>query len=72
MLYAEMVAQAGINFDAFGLEIEQGVPTNGDYLRDIFQISSMLDRFCAIGRPIFMATVCAGPGDARCRRSFGG
>jgi hypothetical protein len=58
MLYAEMVAQAGINFDAFGLEIEQGVPTNGAYVRDIFQLSSMLDRFSTIGRPIFMTTVC--------------
>src|SRR5688572_19943590 len=27
MLYAEMVSQAGINFEAFGLEMELGVPT---------------------------------------------
>ena len=30
MLYAEMVAQAGVNFEAFGLEIEQGVASAGD------------------------------------------
>jgi hypothetical protein len=52
-----MVAQAGINFDAFGLEIEQGVPTPGGFMRDIFQLSCMLDRFSTIGRPVFMTTV---------------
>ena len=29
MMYAEMVAQAGINFEAFGVEIEIGVPATG-------------------------------------------
>jgi hypothetical protein len=57
MLYAEMVAQAGINFDAFGLEIEQGVPTRGGYVRDIFQLSCMLDRFSTIGRPVFLTSI---------------
>jgi len=59
MLYAEMVAQAGINFDAFGLEIDMGVPTAGTFTRDLFQISSMLDRFSTIGRPVFLTSVCA-------------
>jgi hypothetical protein len=63
MLYAEMVAQAGINFDAFGLEIEMGVPTAGTFTRDLFQISSMLDRFSTIGRPVFLTSVCV-PGRA--------
>ncbi len=57
MLYAEMVAQAGINFDAFGLEIEQGVPTPGGYMRDVFQLSVMLDRFSTIGRPVFITSL---------------
>ena len=35
MVYAEMVAQAGINFEAFGLEIEMGVPSSGSS-REIF------------------------------------
>jgi hypothetical protein len=57
MLYAEMVAQAGINFDAFGLEIEQGVPTPGGWMRDVFQLSAMLDRFSTIGRPVFITSL---------------
>src|SRR5688572_6433081 len=63
MFYAEMVAQAGINFDAFGLEIETGVPTPGGYARDLFQVSCMLDRFSTIGRPVFLTSVSA-PGRA--------
>lgn len=61
MLYAEMVAQAGINFDAFGLEIEQGIPKRGGYMRDMFQLSCLLDRFSTIGRPVFL-TAFGSPG----------
>jgi len=57
MLYAEMVAQSGVNFEAFGVEIEMGVPSNGGLTRDLFQISSMLDRFSSIGRPVFLTAV---------------
>jgi hypothetical protein len=57
MLYAEMVAQAGINFEAFGLEIIQGVPARGGYMRDLFQLSSLLDRFSTIGRPVFVTAL---------------
>jgi hypothetical protein len=64
MLYAEMVAQAGINFEAFGLEIEQGVPVRGGYVRDLFQISSLLDRFSSIGRSLRPL----GGQDRSCRR----
>src|SRR5438874_271009 len=59
MLYAEMCAQAGVNFEAFGLEIEQGSPAPGMFTRDMFQISSMLDKFSTIGRPVFLTAVGA-------------
>jgi Glycosyl hydrolase family 10 len=54
MAYAEMVAQSGIGFDAFGLELEMGIPAPGGYTRDMFQISCMLDRFSTMGRPVFL------------------
>ncbi|MGA2583002.1 MAG: endo-1,4-beta-xylanase [Tepidisphaeraceae bacterium] len=54
MLYAEMVAQAGINFEAFGLEMEMGVPSSGTFVRDLFQFSCMLDKFSTLGRPVFI------------------
>ena len=59
MLYAEMIAQAGINFEAFGVEVEMGVPTPGGYARDMFQLSCMLDRFSALGKPLFVTAACA-------------
>lgn len=57
MVYAEMVAQSGINFDAFGLELEMGVPSPGTYTRDLFQVSCMLDRFSTMARPVFLTAI---------------
>ncbi len=59
MLYAEMAAQAGINFDGYALQLELGVPQTGRYMRDLFQVSTLLDRFSSIGRPVFVTAVCA-------------
>ncbi|MFI5378472.1 MAG: hypothetical protein ACHRHE_04180 [Tepidisphaerales bacterium] len=61
VLYAEMVAQSGIGFEGFALEMEMGVPLTGQYMRDLFQISAMLDRFSTLGKPIFI-TACGAPG----------
>lgn len=58
LLYAEMIAQSGVNFEAFGLELEMGVPEKGRFTRDLFQISSMLDKFATLGRPVFLTGVC--------------
>jgi hypothetical protein len=57
MLYAEMVAQAGISFEAFGLELEMGVPSSGSFVRDMFQFSCMLDKFSTLGRPVFLTGI---------------
>ncbi len=56
LLYADMVTQAGINFDAFGLQFDFGAARDGTYLRDMFQISSVMDRF-NIGRPLHITAV---------------
>ncbi|HEY0007990.1 MAG TPA: endo-1,4-beta-xylanase, partial [Tepidisphaeraceae bacterium] len=57
MLYAEMVAQAGIQFDAFALEWEMGVPRRSQFTRDLFQLSIMLDRFSTLGKPLFLTGI---------------
>lgn len=57
IMYAEMVAQAGISFEAFALELELGVPAPGMFLRDLFQLSTLLDRFSTLGRPVFLTAV---------------
>jgi len=69
MMYAEMVVQAGIQFEAFGLELEMGVPAPGTFTRDLFQLSYVLDKFSTLGKPVFLTAVgCPGqstpdPGD---------
>jgi hypothetical protein len=52
MLYADMVVQSGINFDAFGLDMRFGRDEKGLYVRDLMQISTMIDRFGNLGKPL--------------------
>jgi len=59
VLYAEMAVQSGVNFDAFGLQCYFGVGAEGMYMRDIFHISSMLDRFGQLGRPLHITGMSA-------------
>ncbi|HMD53247.1 MAG TPA: endo-1,4-beta-xylanase [Phycisphaerae bacterium] len=52
MIYAEMVVQSGVPFDTYGLQLSFGIPRDGCWQRDLFQISSLLDRFTAYGKPV--------------------
>ena len=60
LLYADMAVQSGIKFDAFGLQIYMGVPVDGYYVRDLMQISSMLDEFVGFGKNLHI-TACGVP-----------
>lgn len=57
MLYADMAIQSGINFDAFGLQCYFGLGADGMHVRDMFQISSMIDQFTARGKPVHITGV---------------
>ncbi len=52
MLYADMAVQSGIGFDAFGLQFQFGPGLDGMFVRDMFQISSIIDRIGNLGRPV--------------------
>lgn len=52
LLYADMAVQSGIKFDAFGVQLCQGVPADGFYVRDLLQVSSLLDEFMALGKNV--------------------
>jgi hypothetical protein len=52
LLYAEMAVESGIGFDAFGLEMQFGAGERGLYVRDLMQISALLDRFGTLGKPL--------------------
>jgi len=62
MLYADMAVQSGIKFDAFGVQLQMGVPVDGYYVRDLMQISSMLDEFVSLGKTVHV-TACQVPSD---------
>jgi hypothetical protein len=51
-VYADMLIQSGINFDAFGLKVQFGKNQEGMHIRDMMQISAMLDRFALSGKPL--------------------
>lgn len=57
LLFADMLAVAGINFDAFGLQFYFGVPVDGMFVRDMMQISAMIDRFANFGKPLHITAV---------------
>ena len=57
LLYADMAIQSGINFDGFGLQLCFGLGIDGMYVRDFLQISNLLDRFAALGKPLHVTAV---------------
>jgi hypothetical protein len=59
MLYAETIAQAGVTCDGFGLELEAGVPRTGSFVRDLFQISGVIDKFSGLGKPLYITALTA-------------
>ncbi len=57
LLYADMAVQSGINFDAFGLQFYFGVGRDGMFVRDLMQISAMIDRFAQLGKPLHITAI---------------
>ncbi len=55
MIYAEMAVQSAIPFDIFGVQLCFGIPREGQWQRDLFQASAMLDRFAALGKPVVIS-----------------
>jgi hypothetical protein len=57
LVYMDMVVQSGIHFDAFGLQIRFGKDQTGMHVRDMMQISAILDYFGPISKPLYMTDV---------------
>jgi hypothetical protein len=56
-VYMDMVVQSGINFDAFALPVRFGKDETGLHLRDMMQISSILDCFALVAKPLHITDV---------------
>ncbi|MEJ2646804.1 MAG: endo-1,4-beta-xylanase [Sedimentisphaerales bacterium] len=57
LVYMDMVVQSGTNFDAFGLQMVFGKDQQGMHVRDMLQISAILDTFAPIAKPIYVTSV---------------
>ena len=57
-LYAEMVMEQGVHLDGLGLRLQFGGQQVAQYVRDMMQVSSILDSFGAFGKPLHVT--CAG------------
>lgn len=57
IVYMDMVVQSGINFDAFGLQVRFGKNQPGMHIRDMMQISAILDSFAPIAKPLYITDV---------------
>ena len=57
LVYMDMVVQSGTNFDAFGLQMMFGKNQQGMHIRDMLQISAILDTFAPIAKPIYITSV---------------
>ncbi len=56
-VYMDMVVQSGTSFDAFGLQVRFGKDESGMHLRDMMQISSVLDCFAPVAKPLHITGV---------------
>lgn len=63
LLYAEMAVQSGIPFDAFGLQLLSG--SNGYHVRDLFQVSALIDRLANLGKSIHVSALACPSVDPR-------
>jgi len=71
LLYADMVMQSGVNFDAFGLKFLFGPGVDGMLVRDMFQISSQLDQFSKLSKPVHV-TACQVPSSTTVDQTLAG
>ncbi|MEM9165949.1 MAG: endo-1,4-beta-xylanase [Planctomycetota bacterium] len=56
-LYAEMVQQAGMGVDAWGIRLELERPKPGRIARDLMHLSAALDRYALLDRPLAVTAV---------------
>lgn len=57
LVYMDMVVQSGINFDAFGLQMRFGKNQSDMHIRDMMQISAILDSFAPVAKPLYITNL---------------
>ena len=62
LVYVDMIVQSGINFDILGLQMQFGKNQNGMHIRDMMHVSSVLDYFGAVAKPVYITSVAVPSG----------
>ncbi len=57
MIYLDMICQSGVNFDGLGLTLRFGRGGAGMRVRDLLDISSLMDKIGIFGKPIHLSCV---------------
>jgi hypothetical protein len=57
LMYADLLIQGAINFDALSIRLLMGQAVSGQYTRDLMQVSLMIERYAEFGKPLH---VCIG------------
>jgi hypothetical protein len=55
-MYTDLLLQAGIDFDVLALEYLMGQARPGQYARDLMQLSTILDLYGTLGKPLALTT----------------
>jgi len=55
--YMDMVIQSGVTFDAFALQVRFGKNETGMHVRDMLQVTTMLDYVSLLGKPLYITQV---------------
>ncbi|MEM0913645.1 MAG: endo-1,4-beta-xylanase [Planctomycetota bacterium] len=55
-MFADLVTQSGVAFDGFSLRMPMGRAAEGEFTRDLLQVSSLLDRMQPFGKPVLLTT----------------
>ncbi len=58
LMYADLLVQSAISFDAFSIKFQIGHAVSGQYTRDLMQLSHLLDQFAGYGKALHV-TVAA-------------
>jgi hypothetical protein len=57
LAYMDMILQSGISFDAFALQMRFGKNESGMHVRDMMQITSILDYFALMGKTLYITSI---------------
>jgi len=56
LMYADLLVQSSVPFDGFVLKLIMGQAVPGQYVRDLMQLSNLMDYFAPYGKPINVIT----------------